>query len=227
MKQIIAIGGGGFSEEPDNPLLDLYVLSKSSRTSPKICFLPTASGDSDGYLLKYYKSFSQYDCTPKHLSLFKPHTQDIEDFILSQDIIYVGGGNTKNMLAIWQAWEMNRVLKKAWSNGILLSGISAGAICWFEHGATDSIPGKISMIECLGLLSGSCCPHYDRDPLRPQYVPGLIKEGELKAGYAMDNSVALYFQDNTMKEAVSSIVEKRAYYISSESTAPLDVKFLG
>lgn len=227
MKQIIAIGGGGFSEEPENPLLDLYVLGKSPRPNPKICFLPTASGDADSYLLKFYKSFSQHDCLPKHLSLFRPHTSDIEDFILNQDVVYVGGGNTRNMLVLWKEWGMDSLFKKAWDNGIILAGISAGAICWFEQGATDSIPGRITALDCLGFIKGSCCPHYDRDPLRPASVPALVKNGELKPGYALDNSVALHFIDQDMKEAVSSVQGKRAYHVSPSDFKDLSVRFLG
>lgn len=227
MKQIIAIGGGGFSEEPENPLLDIYVLEKSLRPNPKICFIPTASGDADSYLLKFYKSFSQHDCRPKHLSLFRPHTSDIEDFILNQDIIYIGGGNTKNMLAIWNVWGLPSIFQKAWNEGVVLAGISAGAICWFEQGATDSIPGKISAIEGLGFLEGSFCPHYDREPLRPISVPGLIKNNELMPGYAVDNSVALYFLDRKINEIVSSIPEKKAQHIKQFSSEELKIRYLG
>jgi len=221
------MGGGGFSEEPNNPLLDLYVLSKSDRLNPKICFLPTASGDADSYLLKFYTFFSRYNCILSHFSLFRPNTYDIEDFLLSHDIIYVGGGNTKNMLLLWKEWGVDSILRKAWERGIVLAGISAGAICWFEHGATDSIPGCISSLNCLGILKGSCCPHYDRDILRPQQVPGLIQRRELKPGYALDNSVALYFVGDELNETVSSIDGKRARYLDISSTEELQVKFLG
>ena len=146
MRQIVVMGGGGFSEE-SSPLLDLYILSQSERSRPKICMLPTAQGDSDRYLVKFYEQYTHLDCAPTHLSLFRPHTADIADFRLSQDIIFVGCGNTKSMLALWREWGVDNILKQAWDQGIVLFGVSAGSICWFEQGATDSIPGKILPIK--------------------------------------------------------------------------------
>ncbi|MEK6267902.1 MAG: Type 1 glutamine amidotransferase-like domain-containing protein, partial [Planococcus sp. (in: firmicutes)] len=107
MRQIIAMGGGGFSMEPDNPLLDQYILKQANKARPKICFIPTASGDADSYIEKFYGFFNQQDCEPSHLSLFKPHTRKLEEFVLQQDIIYVGGGNTKNLLVLWKEWGLD------------------------------------------------------------------------------------------------------------------------
>ncbi|MCB9979779.1 MAG: peptidase E [Rhodospirillales bacterium] len=225
-QHIIALGGGGFSIEPDNPLLDLYVLKQATADIPKICFLPTASGDADSYLLKYYQAFSRYSCHPSHLSLFRPHTANMQDFLLSQDIIYVGGGNTKSMLALWKEWNIDQILRKAYERGIVLAGISAGAICWFEHGATDSIPGKISVLECLGLLKGSLCPHYDSEPLRKETVPGLIAQGQMKPGYAVDDSAAVHFIDGQYVGAVSSVKGKRVLQLTPEENS-LEVSYLG
>src|SRR5690606_24677021 len=134
MRQIIAMGGGGFSMEPDNTLLDEYILCQSKAKKPNICFIPTASGDSDGYIQRFYNFFEKKECKPFHLSLFKGHTDRIEEFILSHDIIYVGGGNTRNMLVLWREWGVDKFLRKAYENGVLLCGISAGSICWFEEG---------------------------------------------------------------------------------------------
>lgn len=113
MRQIIALGGGGFSMEPDNPLLDLYILKQAKRANPHICFIPTASGDSDNYISRYYHFFNQQECQPSHLSLFEPLTRDFESFILEKDIVYVGGGNTKNLLALWKEWGLDEILRKA------------------------------------------------------------------------------------------------------------------
>lgn len=225
--QIIALGGGGFSEEPENPLLDLYVLKSANKLSPKICFLPTASGDAEGYIEKFYACFKRYECVPSHLSLFKPHTADIADFLLSQDIIYVGGGNTKSMLALWREWGVDSALKNALANNVVLAGISAGAICWFEQGATDSIPGKISALSCLGFLPGSCCPHFDTEPLRREAVPRLIKEGVMKPGYAIDNSAALHFVDGTLNACVCSIPGRKAIHLSADTASDLKTIYLG
>lgn len=131
MKQIIALGGGGFSMEPENPLLDLYVLKQSGKHNPKICFIPTASGDADNYIARFYEFFGKQNCKPSHLSLFKPQTRDLESYLIEKDIIYVGGGNTRNLLALWREWGLDLIMMKAWEQGTVLAGISAGSICSF------------------------------------------------------------------------------------------------
>lgn len=133
MKQIIALGGGGFSMEPENPLLDSYILKQSKEINPKICFIPTASGDADNYIARFYDFFKTQNCRPTHLSLFNPPTRDLEEFILEKDIIYVGGGNTKNLLVLWREWGLDKILKKAWEKGIVLAGISAGVFAGLKR----------------------------------------------------------------------------------------------
>lgn len=113
MKQIVAMGGGGFSMEPDNPLLDQYILDQSGAKWPKICFVPTASGDAEGYIERFYRAFGKLKCVPSHLSLFRSEIADLEGFVLSQDVIYVGGGNTRNLLVLWREWELDRILRSA------------------------------------------------------------------------------------------------------------------
>src|SRR5699024_7577499 len=154
MGPIIAMGGGGFSMEPENPLLDQYVLKQSGKKKPKVCFVSTASGDSVDYIRRFYRAFKKLDCEPSRLTLFPPPTSDLEDYVMDKDIIYVGGGNTKNLVALWKAWELDRIFRKAWEEGKVLAGISAGAICWFEEAVTDSVPGRISRVEGLGFLEG-------------------------------------------------------------------------
>lgn len=124
-------------------------------------FIPTASGDADNYILRYYNFFNHQNCDPSHLSLFNPPTRDLESFILEKDIVYVGGGNTKNLLALWAEWGLDHVLRKAWNQVVIFAGVSAGSSCWFEEGVTDSFGDGLESIECLGLLKGSNCPHYD------------------------------------------------------------------
>jgi len=153
------MGGGGFSTEPENPLLDKYILAQSKKKSPKICFIANASGDSQSYIMGFYNFFRKQKCIPSHLSFFNRGT-DIEKFILTQDILYVGGGNTKNMLALWKEWGLDKIILKAYRKGIILCGISAGSICWFEEGLTDSIPNQLNKLKCLGILKGSNCPHF-------------------------------------------------------------------
>jgi dipeptidase E len=204
MTQIIAMGGGGFSMEPDNPALDRYVLEQCGKPRPKVCFLPTASGDAEGYCLRFYTSFASLDCQPSNLSLFKPPTADLTSFLLEKDVVYVGGGNTRSMLALWREWGLDAILRQAWQNGVVLAGLSAGAICWFEQGVTDSIPGELGPLACLGFLPGSCCPHYDGEPGRRPAYHRLVSEGRIAAGYGVDDGAALHFVGGRLHAVVSS-----------------------
>src|SRR5262249_22330531 len=147
-----------FSMEPNNLALDQYVVEQAEKERPKVCFLPQASGEARDYILNFYKAFLSLDCRPSWLSLFQPHTSYIESYLMEQDIIYVGGGNTKSMLALWREWKLDAILRKAGDNGTVLAGISAGANCWFECSISDSIPGQWISLPCLGYLKGSCSP---------------------------------------------------------------------
>ncbi|WP_226675018.1 peptidase E [Rossellomorea aquimaris] len=224
MKQIIAMGGGGFSMEPENLLLDQYILQQAKASEPKICFLPTASGDADSYIERFYHSFKSLSCEPSHLSLFKPSTRDLEGFLLDKDIIYVGGGNTKCMLALWREWGIDSILRKAWECGIILSGLSAGSICWFEEGTTDSYGDELEGIKGLGLLKGSHSPHYDGEENRRSLYHSFIKSGELKAGYAADDGAALHFIDGELHNVVSSREHASAYWVERKDGAIRETK---
>ncbi|WP_174616294.1 peptidase E [Virgibacillus ihumii] len=230
MRQIIALGGGGFSMEPDNSLLDRYILKQTNKNKPKICFVPTASGDSDSYISKYYTFFTQQNCKPTHLSLFKPPTGDIRDYVLEKDIIYVGGGSTKNLLALWKEWGLDKILEEAWNQGTVLAGISAGSICWFDEGITDSYGFGLEPINCLGLLNGSNCPHYDGESERRPSYQQFIKTRQLKAGLAADDGVAIHFIDQDIHKIVSSRVSAKAYKVSLDNNKieeELQTVFLG
>ncbi|WP_226535698.1 peptidase E [Fictibacillus halophilus] len=210
MKQIIAMGGGGFSMEPENKRLDHYILAQSKAEKPHICFIPTASGDSDGYIERFYNAFETENCVPDHLSLFSPPS-NIEEFVKKQDIFYVGGGNTKNLLALWREWGLDLQLKKAYEEGKILAGLSAGSLCWFEEGVTDSF-GPLRGLSCLGFLQGSHCPHYDGEEERRPAYHRLIKEG-LNDGYAADDGAALHFINGKLNRVVSSRENAKAYYV--------------
>lgn len=200
--------------EPDNLLLDWYILNQTSSRNPKICFLPTASGDAEGYIQRFYQAFDRFECIPSHLALTQPPTQDIEDFILEKDIIYVGGGNTRNMLMLWRERELDRYLFRAWDNGTVISGISAGSICWFEEGVTDSIPGQLTKLDGLGWISGSNCPHYDGETERRPAYHKLMMSRIIQNGIAADDGVALHFRDSGLYRVVSSRPSARAYDVS-------------
>lgn len=201
--QIIAIGGGGFSSRPKTPNLDEYVLRQSGKRSPSVCFLPTASGDADEYIVRFYAAFSKLPCRPTHVSLFRLPAR-LDQILLTQDIIYVGGGNTRSMMALWREWNMNSILREAWRRGIVLCGVSAGGICWFEEGLVDSVPGRLTPLQCLGFLRGSFCPHYDTElARRPEYLQ-LIRKGEMKGGVAVDDGIALHFIGRRLAHIVSA-----------------------
>ena len=230
--QIVAMGGGGFLMEPENPLLDRFILSTAAASHPKVCFVGTASGDAASFHDRFYGAFAALPCEPTHLSLFKPPTADLRSFVFEQDVIYVGGGNTRALLALWREWGLHSILREAWQSGIVMAGISAGSICWFQQGLSDSvIPGGLAPLACLGFLPGSNCPHYDGELQRRPAYHRFIKEGKLDAGYAADDGAALHFVGQELKGAVSSREAARAYSVRRVGTeveeVALDTVWLG
>lgn len=194
--------GGGFSHDSD-PLLDDFVLAASGRPRPRICFLPTASGDAPGYVERFHTAFDGRDCEPSHLELFHRTVDDLRAFVLAQDIVYVGGGNTANMLAVWRTHGLDSVLREAWAAGVLLCGISAGACCWFESAFSDSFGPAAPLADGLGLLPGSLCPHYDSEPgRRPGYL-AAVGGGALPGGWAVDDGAAALFAGGRPVEVVT------------------------
>ena len=203
-RQILAIGGRTFPGADSDRLLLKHLLSLTGKKAPLVYHLPTAGGDSPVGLVTWYEHMNELDCRPRHLRLFNNWRglKDMEAKLLSADAIFVGGGNTMNMLAIWKAHGVDRILRKAWERGTVLAGESAGMICWFEQGVTDSRPDKLTALDGLGFLKGSACPHYSNDaPRRPRYHEMLLAN-EMKAGYACDDGVALYFEDDRFVRAV-------------------------
>lgn len=212
-RHIVAAGGWSFLEAPDNPYLNQYVLDLAQKERPNICFVPTASADNPDYIVRFYAAFAQHTCTPSHLGLWNPGppTADLRSFLLDKDVIYVGGGNTKNMLALWREWGLDAVIREAWERGIVLCGASAGAICWFEEGITDSIPGPLTPLRCLGFLKGANCPHYDGEPERRPTFHRLLSERRIGPGYACDNGVALHYVGERLAHIVTARPDARAY----------------
>jgi dipeptidase E len=210
---ILAMGGGGFSMEPENPLLDRYLLSLSPKKIPKVCFIGTASGDSESYIKRFYDAFASHPCQPSHLALFRPPAGDLREFVLDKDIFYVGGGNTRNLLVLWKEWKLDLYLKEAWQNGTILAGISAGSICWFEQGLTDSVTGKLLPLQCLGFVKGSNCPHYDGEAERRPAYQREVQAGAMMPGLACDDGVAAHFVDGKFLKCVSSRPNAAAYQL--------------
>lgn len=213
---LIALGGGGFAMEPDNPALDRYVLTvaQSRRAYPRVCFVPTATDNLDSALLAFYRAFAQFDCVPTHLSLFNLPTADLRGFVLAQDLLYVGGGNTRSLLALWREWGLDAIFREAWAAGVVLAGMSAGANCWFEQCTTDSVPGDLRVLHCLGLLPGSFTPHYDGEAQRRPSLHRYLSAGLIRPGYAADDGAALHFVDGQLARAVRSRPAAQAYRVS-------------
>jgi dipeptidase E len=219
-RHIFAIGDNGFRKNQNISELHHYLLAQTKVARPRVCVIPTASGDAQDYLDAFYSTFQKYDCTVSHLSLFRDHPEPIEPFLLEQNLIYVGGGNTRNLLLLWRDWGLDRILRKAYEQGVVLAGGSAGSICWFEGGVTDSIPGKLSALKNgLGFLAGSNCPHYDFEVNRRPAYHALLQAGELGPGYAADEGVALHFVNETFKEAISPFANKNAFQLRTHSSA--------
>jgi dipeptidase E len=214
--QILAMGG-------HSPLLEDVVLELAG---PRICFVPTASGDPDGQLVRFYESFARR-AEPSHVS-FQPWPRaDLREHVLAQDAVYVSGGNTANALAIWRVHGFDRMLREAWERGVLLSGWSAGMICWFEAGVTDSFgPQLEGMRDGLGFLPGSACPHYDGEERRRPVYQELVANG-FPSGYAADDGVGLHFVGTELAEVVSSRPEAHAYRVEPGSETPIAARFLG
>lgn len=204
-------------EYPDDPLHG-YILELSAKPKPAVLFLPTASGDDQAYIKSFYRAYNEEVCTPSHLALFYRKELDLRSYILKHDIIHVGGGNTANMIAVWKLHGVDKILREAYDMGKVMCGGSAGAICWFEGGVTDSFGDSElhPLMGCLSFLEGSICPHYDGDALRrPAYHDFLLKN-QLPAGYAADDQVALHFQDDSLKAAVTSRADGKAYRVHAE-----------
>jgi dipeptidase E len=211
---IVAFGGSDMDPASQDMSLVRYLLDLTGKPRPMVCLLPQASGESSEGIMWFYATFASLPCRPAHLSLFKPRTADVRSFLLDFDLIFVGGGNTKSMLALWREWSLDAILREAWRSGIVLAGVSAGSICWFEQGLTDSIPGPLTPLPCLGFLPGSNCPHFDGEAARRPSYTALVAAGTLLDGYAADDGVGLHFTGTRLARAVSARPGARAYRFS-------------
>lgn len=204
-RRILALGGGGFTSAEPNGALDALVLRLAGRPVPRICFLPTASGDQREQVIRFQERFAAWPCERSVLSLFHladarvdPHAH-----LLSQDAIYVGGGSMRNMLAIWREHGIDETMRRAWHSGVVMAGVSAGAMCWFTGGVSRS-GGKLDSVRGLGLLPGSLSVHCDSDPARLRAYLRAVANRELPPGYAADDSAALLFAGTELLSCVTS-----------------------
>jgi dipeptidase E len=208
----ILITGGGFGTA-----VMRYMAELTGKPRPKLCYLPTASADSPAGIIGFYRNCAPLDVEPSHQESFIASTRQSRSWaevFLSVDGIVVSGGNTLNQQAIWKAQGIDVVLRQAWDRGIVLGGASAGSLCWFEEGTTDSRPKELTKVECLGFLKGSHSPHYDGEPGRRPLYQKLIGSGEMKPGYACDNNAGIYFEDNEVKRVVATRAGAKVYYVS-------------
>jgi dipeptidase E len=199
-KQIIAIGGGAMSNLTDHCPIEKYILQQCEKENPNVCFLATATGDADRNITRFYDVFSSFKCKRAHLSLFSA-PRDMEALLMKQDVIYVGGGNTRNLLALWREWNLDKIL------------FSAGAICWYEEGLSDYIPSELNPIRALGYLKGSHCPHYDSETNRRNMYCELIGKGIISDGVAAEDDVALHYIDNELSRIISSNPRGKAFHV--------------
>jgi peptidase E len=233
-RHIIAIGGGMLVSEGKVPLHMDYALRLTGRPEPRICLLNTAGGDDPRWALLMYDRFAGHPARLSHLALFPmPNVADPEDLLLSQDVIFVGGGSVANMLAVWRVHGLDVILRKAWQAGIILAGSSAGGICWFEAGTTDSFGRNLRpFTDGLGMLAGSFCPHYHSEAERRPLYHQLVAEGALPGGLACDDGVGAHFVDDDLEEMVSDHPGGAGYRVEPDgdggaTETELPVRFLG
>ena len=232
LRQIVSLGGGGFSMEAGNPLLDEFVLGLTGKARPRVCFLPSASGDADHYIVRFYRHFPAARCEPSHLSLFRREKApaDPREHLLSQDLIYVGGGSVRSLIGVWCAHGIDEILREAWERGVILCGLSAGSLCWFADGVSTFHGGPPDRVAGLGLLPWSNTVHYSSEPARREALHDWLREG-MASAYAADDGAALHFVGPDVAQVVASRPGARAYRIECHHgrvvTTQLATRYLG
>jgi dipeptidase E len=216
--QIVAFGGGGFSMEWGNTLLDEHLLALTGVERPRVCFLPTASGDADHYIVRFYRAFAASRCEPSHISLFRRETGvgDPRAHLLAQDLVYVGGGSLVSLMGTWCAHGIDLVLREAWQAGVVLCGGSAGSLCWFAEAVSSFHEGPPRRLQGLGLLPWSNAVHYREEPGRRAAFTDAISSG-MAPGYGVEDGAALHFVGTELEEVVCSRPGARAAYVSTDA----------
>jgi len=231
VRRIIACGGGAFSPRKPRPSFDRWLLAQTGKRRPRVCFIPTASGDTATYVEPVERAVRRLGGMTTTLSLFSPPGKDLKDLVCRHDLVFVGGGNTRNMLALWRLWKLDIAVRQAYERGVILAGTSAGALCWFSSGLTDSFGPRYAPLKCLGWLRGSFCPHFDSEKRRRPMYRRLIRRGELPGGYAVDDGVALEFVDDRLARAVSCRPKAGAFRLRREGArlreTPLPIERIG
>lgn len=219
-KQIIVSGGGGFMRRDSQHALERYIIAQAQKENPRICFLPQASNEDVGYVLKFTETFHRLGARPEWVSLFGRVEDAWKQKLRDADIIYVGGGNTKSMIALWKAWGVDELLREAYHKGTVMAGVSAGMICWFEQGITDSV-WPLGVVEGLGFLKGSCCPHFDSEAERQDAYMSRVKSGEVVPGIALEDDAAAHYVDGELHAIVTIKPHKKAFKVTQEGLQEL------
>mgnify|MGYP001427712819 CR=1 FL=1 len=214
-EQIIAIGGGGFGRNSNHDKIEKYILKQSDKAKPNILFIPTASAEDKSYIVNYYSCFSKLKCSPSHLTFFQ-RTPRLDSIINRADIIYVGGGNTKSMLAVWREWKLDKLLLNAYKKGKILCGVSAGAICWFEQGITDSWASNLNTLDCLGFIDGMACPHYQEESDRRPDLHKFLLDEKAIPGHAIDGGAAAHFINGNFYKGVQFYPDSYVYEVTKK-----------
>ena len=223
-RNIIAIGGGGFGRNPGDGVIEQYILDQTNIEKPNICFIPTATGDNEAYKVNYYSTFSKLNCNPVHLDFFK-RTPNLEKLISEQNAIFIGGGNTKSMLAVWKDWGLDDLLHKAYKNGVVMSGVSAGANCWFESAVVDSWADDLQVINCMGFVKGNYCPHYDEEPQRRPSVKKFLEDEVFDSCFSSEGNSALHIKNESDYLSINFGKEKKSYKVSLVNGKVIEVPF--
>ena len=231
---MLAVGGGMLMPRDAVPLQVKYAIELTGQARPRLCVLNTAVGDDPNAYLRFYDRLAETPARVRHLALFPmPNVTDPEDLLMSQDVIFVGGGSVANMVAVWRVHGIDEILRKAWHAGIVLAGSSAGGICWFEGGTTDSFGVRLRpFTDGLGMLPGSFCPHYNSEQERRPLYRRLVADGTLPDGVACDDGAGAHYVDETLAELVADRPEANAYRVAADGAGGafetvLDVRFLG
>jgi len=223
-RQIVGLGGGGGDEAGTRRLL-AHVVGLAAGPEPRVAVVPTAVGDDAATVLRLYDLLPAAAAT-SHVPFFPWPPPGLRELVLAQDVVFVGGGNTANMLAIWRVHGFDRILREAWEAGVLLTGWSAGMICWFEAGVTDSFgPQLAGMRDGLGFIAGSACPHYDGEELRRPVYTQLVADG-FPPGIAADDGVGVHFHGSELAEVVTVRQGATAYRVEAEAETALEARLL-
>jgi dipeptidase E len=230
-RQILALGGGGFSMEAGNPLLDEHALALTAADCPKVCFLPTASGDADHYIVRFYRAFPAGRCRPSHISLFRRDggAANLAAHLMEQDLVYVGGGSLISLMGTWGAHGIDLMLRAAWEHGVVMAGLSAGSLCWFDQALT-AFHGESRAVQGLRLLPYSNAVHYDDKPARRAAFLASVAGG-MPAGYGTGDGAALHFVGTELSRVVTSRPQGRAYHVALDGADVIETElathFLG